>query len=302
MIEENILNTMLQTGLLAITIPVVLIVAWKMYSKKSLVPFWTGIMIFIAFSRVLEMVPHMVFLVLDSPVSRLINSNAVLYAIYGGLMAGLFEETGRYVAFRFLLKNHTAKETAVTYGIGHGGIECILILGVTYIQYYAYGQLINSGSMEKMIAAYQADASSKEALEQLIDTIRSITRPMCYLADWERVSAMMVQIALSILVFQAVYVAGKTYMLWVSVALHMMMDFPAALYQKGVLGLVPTEISIFVFAVLVLLYAVRVYGSLDGRGGGTGGSAVSAEEEEKRHQLHQIANRRFDPSPKDSGQ
>ena len=51
MIEQNILNAMLQTGVLAITIPVVLIVAWKMYTKRSLVPFWVGIMVFIAFSR-----------------------------------------------------------------------------------------------------------------------------------------------------------------------------------------------------------------------------------------------------------
>lgn len=58
MIEQNILNAMLQTGVLAITIPVVLIVAWKMYTKRSLVPFWVGIMVFIAFSRMLEMIPH----------------------------------------------------------------------------------------------------------------------------------------------------------------------------------------------------------------------------------------------------
>lgn len=286
MIDENILNTMLQTGLIAITIPVVLIVAWKMFTKKSLVPFWVGSMIFIAFSRVFEMVPHTIFLLTDNPVSRVINNNAAVYALYGGLMAGLFEEIGRYVAFRFLLVKHTGKETAVTYGIGHGGIECILVLGITYIQYYAYGQLINGGSMEKMIAAYRGDAGSVDALNQLVDTIQGMTQMMCYLADWERISAMMIQIALSILVFQAARVAGKKYMLWAAVILHMMMDIPAALYQKGALGIVPTEIIIFVFAVLVFWYAVRVYKNMY-----VGGETVTVEEE-KRHALHRLANRR----------
>ena len=79
------------------------------------------------------------------------------------------------------------------------------------------------------------------------------------MADLERISAMMVQIALSILVFQAVYVAGKKYMYWVAVALHFLMDVPAALYQKGVLKLLPTEIILFVYAALVLALGVKIW-------------------------------------------
>lgn len=246
MIEQNILNAMLQTGLLAITIPVVLIVAWKMYTKRSLVPFWVGVMVFIAFSRMLEMIPHSLFLLSSNPVSKAINGNVVLYVIYAATVAALFEETGRYLAFRFVLTKHPNKETAVTYGIGHGGIECILVLGVTYIQYYAYGQLINNGSMDKMLSAYKDSSQSVDALNQLITNIKGVTQMTCYMADLERISAMMVQVALSILVFQAVYVAGKKYMYWVAVALHFLMDVPAALYQKGILKLLPTEIILFV--------------------------------------------------------
>ena len=258
MIEQNILNAMLQTGLLAITIPVVLIVAWKMYTKRSLVPFWVGVMVFIAFSRMLEMIPHSLFLLSSNPVSKAINGNVVLYVIYAATVAALFEETGRYLAFRFVLTKHPNKETAVTYGIGHGGIECILVLGVTYIQYYAYGQLINNGSMDKMLSAYKDSSQSVDALNQLITNIKGVTQMTCYMADLERISAMMVQVALSILVFQAVYVAGKKYMYWVAVALHFLMDVPAALYQKGVLKLLPTEIILFVYAALVLAFGVTI--------------------------------------------
>lgn len=285
MIEQNILNAMLQTGVLAITIPVVLIVAWKMYTKRSLVPFWVGIMVFIAFSRMLEMIPHSLFLLSSNPVSKAINGNVVLYVIYAAIVASLFEETGRYLAFRFVLTKHPNKETAVTYGIGHGGIECVLVLGVTYIQYYAYGQLINSGSMDKMLSAYKDSSQSVDALNQLITNIKGVTKMTCYMADLERISAMMVQIALSILVFQAVYVAGKKYMYWVAVALHFLTDVPAALYQKGVLKLLPTEIILFVYAALVLALGVKIYQGLK-----TGGTPADVQKKKNQKAFSEIAN------------
>ncbi|HCS16230.1 MAG TPA: hypothetical protein DIV56_11010 [Lachnospiraceae bacterium] len=285
MIEQNILNAMLQTGLLAITIPVVLIVAWKMYTKRSLVPFWVGVMVFIAFSRMLEMIPHSLFLLSSNPVSKAINGNVVLYVIYAATVAALFEETGRYLAFRFVLTKHPNKETAVTYGIGHGGIECILVLGVTYIQYYAYGQLINNGSMDKMLSAYKDSSQSVDALNQLITNIKGVTQMTCYMADLERISAMMVQVALSILVFQAVYVAGKKYMYWVAVALHFLMDVPAALYQKGVLKLLPTEIILFVYAALVLAFGVKIYQGLK-----TGGTPADVQKKKNQKAFSEIAN------------
>lgn len=276
---------MLQTGLLAITIPVVLIVAWKMYTKRSLVPFWVGVMVFIAFSRMLEMIPHSLFLLSSNPVSKAINGNVVLYVIYAATVAALFEETGRYLAFRFVLTKHPNKETAVTYGIGHGGIECILVLGVTYIQYYAYGQLINNGSMDKMLSAYKDSSQSVDALNQLITNIKGVTKMTCYMADLERISAMMVQIALSILVFQAVYVAGKKYMYWVAVALHFLTDVPAALYQKGVLKLLPTEIILFVYAALVLALGVKIYQGLK-----TGGTPADVQKKKNQKAFSEIAN------------
>ena len=285
MIEQNILNAMLQTGVLAITIPVVLIVAWKMYTKRSLVPFWVGIMVFIAISRMLEMIPQSLFLLSSNPGSKAINGNVVLYVIYAATVAALFEETGRYLAFRFVLTKHPNKETAVTYGIGHGGIECVLVLGVTYIQYYAYGQLINSGSMDKMLSAYKDSSQSVDALNQLITNIKGVTKMTCYMADLERISAMMVQIALSILVFQAVYVAGKKYMYWVAVALHFLTDVPAALYQKGVLKLLPTEIILFVYAALVLALGVKIYQGLK-----TGGTPADVQKKKNQKAFSEIAN------------
>lgn len=294
MIEHNILNTMLQTGILAISIPVVLIAVWKMRTRKSIVPFFAGIMIFILFAKGLEMIPHMVFVLTDNPLSRAVNGNALLYALYGGLMAGLFEETGRYLAFRFLLKKYPEKETAVSYGLGHGGIECILILGVGYLQYYTYGQLINNGTMDKLLESYQGNSQMLASMNQLIRVITGMKQSDCFLAGWERISAMLLHVALSILVYQAVKEAGKRYLLWVAVLLHMMIDIPAALYQKGMLSLLTVEVIIFVFAAAVFYYAVCVYQGMETEQDGEADAA-------KRHALHQMANRRLKKQGDSSG-
>jgi len=38
-------------------------------------------------------------------------------------MAGVFEECGRHIVLKYLLKKDRTRENAVLYGIGHGGIE-----------------------------------------------------------------------------------------------------------------------------------------------------------------------------------
>lgn len=70
-------------------------------------------------------------LILQSGVGVVSQGNIWLYGLYGGLAAGVFEETGRFLAFRFVLRNRTARITSLVYGIGHGGIEAFLVAGLT---------------------------------------------------------------------------------------------------------------------------------------------------------------------------
>lgn len=47
------------------------------------------------------------------------------------LSAGLFEEVGRYVGYRWLMgKEPKTWDKAVMYGIGHGGLEAIVLVGL----------------------------------------------------------------------------------------------------------------------------------------------------------------------------
>ena len=98
------------------------------YKKKGgqVSAFFVGCAVFVVFALLLESLVHNLVLK-GLPVGEKILGNTLLYALYGGLMAGLFEETGRFLAFKTVLKKRQDNDrNALMYGAGHGGIECIL--------------------------------------------------------------------------------------------------------------------------------------------------------------------------------
>ena len=130
------LQTILWSALAAaagIGLPVLVLLVWKFKFCRGakLFPAVVGAVTFVVFAQVLEGVPKAIFFGGGTGVSQYVLTHAWAYTLIGCLLAGVFEEVGRYLAFRFLLKRYTNRRDAVTYGIGHGGIEAILVLGLT---------------------------------------------------------------------------------------------------------------------------------------------------------------------------
>ena len=75
----------------------------------------------------------------------------------------------------------------------------------------------------------------------------------------ERLVAICLHIALSVLAFQAVKRPGKRWLYPAAILLHAGMDVFAALYQRGVITLWTSEACMAVFAALVCLWALRLY-------------------------------------------
>ena len=108
---------------------------------------------------VLEQVFHFVIVKLTGNV---LLDNIWLYAIYGGLAAGLFEETGRLAAMGLCMKKRLDKQNAIMYGIGHGGIEAILIAGLSGISNIISAILVNSGMLPTILGSV-GDGGQAEA-------------------------------------------------------------------------------------------------------------------------------------------
>ena len=185
-----------------------------------LLPALAGALVFIVFAQGLEGALHYLALYREHAFSRAIGANPWLYMLYGALAAGVFEETGRYVAFRRLIgrKRYPERDAAVTYGVGHGGIESILL-----------------------------------ALALLAERPERLTPGYCLLVMLERTAAIGLHVALSCFVFLAARDGTKRLWFPFAIALHAIVDMPAALYQRGMLPLWAVELWLCVAA----LYALR---------------------------------------------
>ncbi len=281
-ISNNILNTMLDTGIIAFIIPLGLITTWKVRSKKSLIPFFAGMLVFIFFGKILAMIPHAIFLLSDNPISEFFKGtgtvNIIVYALYGSLITGIFEETGRYFCFRKVLTDFNSKKDSISYGIGHGGMECMIVLGVGYLQYYFYGSLINKGSFDKILNDSSNTKATIDSAKELINTISSVKASDCYLAGVERFIMYAVSIALSVVVFEAVRrkkaakednkiktAAGgilgimENHLFLTAVIMHMVVILPMGFCQAGVIGKVAAEAIIAVIAIIIVIYARYLY-------------------------------------------
>ena len=228
----------------ALVFPVVLCIVFLRRQHPGFVPVLLGMGGFILFVLILEALMHN--LVLTNPVvSDFFDKNIWAYALYGGLAAGIFEETGRFLVFRFLMKKKTEWKHGVAYGIGHGGIEAILLVALSFVNLIVYAILINTGNFDAMTAALP-----KTAADALIAVKESLIGDVWWtyaLGGIERLCTMAIQIALSILVFYSV--VKRKYLFYVlAILIHAAIDFPAVFAQKGLLSAPVMELIVVIIA------------------------------------------------------
>lgn len=236
-------------ALISIGLPVALLIYWRKRTHASLLPAAVGAVTFVLFALVLEQLLHSVVLKLPA-----VTENTALYVLYAGFAAGIFEESGRWFAFRFLLRRYRGRETAITYGIGHGGTEAILINGVAMISNLVLITVLMRNG-ESGLAAFVGEQNAPALISSY-----ATTPPALFLVGGvERAIAIALHIALSVFVFRAVreHKVGD----WLlAVLFHAGVDCFAALYSVGVIGSVLLiELGVLVMTVGIAFLALRVY-------------------------------------------
>lgn len=246
--------------------------------------FFTGCGVMLLFAFVLEQLVHAA--VLGSAAGDIIAENTWLYALYGGLMAGLFEETGRYVAFRTVLKGRQDNDgNALMYGAGHGGFEMFMILTLTSVSNLALALMMNRGDLAGLAALGGMDtagladgaagngAAAMAELEGLMAQLAETPAAVFLLSLVERGAAMVAQISLSVLVWFAAKpvksggsedggcpgdghvvrqkTCGRTRAFWLyplAIGLHLLLDGAAAVLSSLGVSTVLIEIAVWIMA------------------------------------------------------
>lgn len=245
---------------ISLFLPIVLLAVWKQRKREvRLSPVIIGAAVFIVFALFLEQLCHRLVLNGGTPLSEFINGHTWAFVLYGALAAGVFEETGRFLAFKIVLKRRKRKETAIAYGIGHGGIESILVVGLSLISSLILVCAVRSmGGVESYAALVSEE--SRDMLRENLSALLATPSYIFLLAGVERVATVIFHVALSVFVFFAVHRPGKWYFYPLAVFVHTFMDIFAVMYQRGVLkSLVAMEIAIVAISAVTAYFAYCNY-------------------------------------------
>lgn len=238
-----------------IILPLVVSIWWLVRKKEKITTMLVGAAVWFVFAIILESLPKLLLFNPSVSLGKTVLGNVVLFTLFGALLAGLFEETGRLVAFKTVLKKRENKETGVSYGIGHGGFEAIFLMVTSGIQYLVYATMINGGTFQTFVDQAAATGADVSSLEALPEQIMAITPMTGVISICERIFAMLLHIGLSMLVFNGVRRSKTGYYL-LAILLHALFDVPAALYQTGVLNLYVVEAILAVYSIVffVIIY------------------------------------------------
>lgn len=250
------LAAMAGSAAFCLLLPVAVLVWWRRTERARLLPALWGAVTFLVFSQGLEGALHYFCLLSDNAVSRAIWGSPWLYMLYGALAAGIFEECGRYLMYKTVLRRYPERSAAVTAGIGHGGIESILTVGLSLALTFVFALYWRAGDL----AAVERIFGDPTVLAATAATLGKYTVGYCLLTCLERVSALVLHISLSVFVFQAARARGKRGGLLFAIALHAIFDMPAALYQFGYIrDLLAVELWLIVCALYALRSARKCY-------------------------------------------
>ncbi|MEI7884151.1 MAG: YhfC family glutamic-type intramembrane protease [Clostridia bacterium] len=245
------------SAVLSIVLPIAAVIWLAMKKRLKVKALLIAALLFIVFVLVLERGMHSVVLGAN-PQSSFILKNPLLYMLYGGFAAGIFEETARLIGLKFLLKVKPDESinTGISYGLGHGGIEAIIIAGLASISNITMSILINNGMTESILK--QIPAAQLGATIQGMNSLISMQPTVFLLSGIERVAAIVVHISLTLFVFKAVKEKKWSYY-FAAIVLHASVNFAPALYQVGVIkSIYLVEFFVFVLAVLLAIAAYKV--------------------------------------------
>ena len=243
---------------LSILVPITVIVILGMKKRMNWKAMILGAVLFIVFVMILESLMHSAVLGADLSQSAIYRS-PWLYMLYGGFAAGIFEETARLLCFKFLVRarENESMDTGISYGLGHGGIEAILIGGLGAVSNLMMSIMYNSGALNSVTAALNSEQLS--AFNQGMNNLKNTSPEFFLLGGFERVTALLLQVALSLFVLKAVSDKKWLYFIY-AILIHAGIDMFALLYQREIItNIYVLEGIVLIGASITAFFAFRLF-------------------------------------------
>lgn len=183
----------------------------------------------------------------DAPLQR---PFLVVTAVALGLSAGLFEETSRYLVYRFGIKQARTWKDGLMFGAGHGGIEAILIGALSLLS------VINIFVLSGRDVSTLIPAEQLPLAQQQIEAFWAAPWYGVLLGALERVFALCFHLSASVMVLQ-VFCRKNILWLFGAIGLHTLLD-GLAVYSAQVWGAYVTEGFLALFAIVCVWIIFRL--------------------------------------------
>lgn len=164
--------------------------------------------------QLLLRLPLMQVIAVQGWYQQTIGSFMLVQLLFLAFTAGLFETAGRVLVFRFLIKRPLTPRLGVAAGLGHGGIEAMLMVGLTYISNLMLSVLLNNGSFP-----------TTGQMQVVADLLAHTPAGVFLLAGYERVCTVLFHMAISLLLTLFWAQGRKGQGFWLCVGLHTLVDF-----------------------------------------------------------------------------
>ena len=228
-------------------------------------PAIAGIAVFALFAMVIERALNDYVLHRNEATATFL-SHPLAFVVYGALAAGICEEVGRFIGMRLLTKRASASAsasasatpapaqqtprtddgTALAYGLGHGGAEAWLVGVMVQVQWILFAVFENRGQLDSYLSNLPT-----ESLMRIHLILASLTPQTAGIFALERIAALVFQIGLSVLMWRGLR-AGWRGILPLAIALHALVDVPAALFQAQLVPLAAVD-AVYALAAVVVV-------------------------------------------------
>lgn len=239
--------------ILAVAIPVTTFIILRKKLNGKTKSFFVGCGVFLVFALILEQVFKLPFY-LNEACLNFFNKNLLISSLFGALLAGLFEEFGRFTAFKTILKKELNDDfQSFMYGAGHAGMEIIAILFVSMVSNLYYSILINSGNINTLLS--NSGGATAHAILLIKSQLINTKFYVFYLSIFERLFAFISHISFSVIVWFACKNKKDWFYLPIAIFLHTGLDFVSVILSSMSYPVWLIELFILLISVLNAIFA-----------------------------------------------
>ena len=185
------------------------------------------------------------------------ENNGFLFAFTLAFTAGLFELAGRFVVAK-IMRNNLNYNRSMAAGLGHGGIEAMILVGMTYLNNILYILMINGGTFDAVVNEAVAAGVDVSALMQIKDQLLNASPALFLLGGFERILAMIAHLAMSMIVCYGVHFGKPLKSALVCLGIHTLLDLTAGISMLIGKGLSQTAAYVIIYAILIVMAILSI--------------------------------------------